>query len=98
MANILTNSATAVASDTPSSSITSTDRFDTFSTSTENQNFGNSQELTCPAHCACACPQVSINSNNRNGVKKVDLDVTLLPCARTAAYQLDLAIKLCKRK
>ena len=52
---------------------------------------------TCPAHCACTCPQVNINSNP-SMIKKVDLDVTLLPCARTAAYQLDLAIKLCKRK
>ena len=31
-------------------------------------------------------------------LKKIDLDISLLPCARTAAYQLDLAIKLCRRK
>ena len=55
------------------------------------------QFQTCPAHCACTCSQVQIGSDT-SAVKTVDLDISLLPCARTAAYQLDLAIKLCKRK
>ena len=55
------------------------------------------QFQTCPAHCACTCSQVKLDETS-SGVKKVDLDISLLPCARTAVYQLDLAIKLCKRK
>ena len=55
------------------------------------------QFQSCPAHCACSCSQVKIDDTS-SGVKKVDLDISLLPCARTAVYQLDLAIKLCKRK
>ena len=55
------------------------------------------QYQTCPAHCSCTCAQVTVGGDSSAG-KKVDLDISLLPCARTAAYQLDLAIKLCKRK
>ena len=54
------------------------------------------QAFTCPAYCTCSCPDVKIGENN--DAKKVDLGITLLPCARTAAYQLDLAIKLCRKK
>ena len=54
---------------------------------------------SCPSHCMCTCPQITnFNSNNDDLTKKVDLDISLLPCARTAVYQLDLAIKLCRRK
>ena len=50
----------------------------------------------CPAHCACACP--TMNEIMETGeTKRVNLDLTLLPCARTAAYQLDLALRLCKK-
>ena len=55
------------------------------------------QYQTCPAHCSCTCTQVTVGSET-SAVKNVDLDISLLPCARTAVYQLDLAIKLCKRK
>ena len=64
---------------------------------TESVNVAETFESkTCPSQCMCTCPQVTLG--NQSGLKKVDLDISLLPCARTAAYQLDLAIKLCKRK
>ena len=53
---------------------------------------------SCPSHCMCTCPQITNFSSNDDLTKKVDLDISLLPCARTAVYQLDLAIKLCRRK
>ena len=57
----------------------------------------SSSDETCPSHCQCSCPQVKINER-LDPSKKVNLDITLLPCARTAAYQLELAIKLCRKK
>ena len=30
--------------------------------------------------------------------KKLDLDISLYPCARSAGYQLNIALKMCKRK
>ena len=60
--------------------------------------FSTSQKLeSCPAHCACACPNPMKDIMDINETKRVDLDLTLLPCARTAAYQLDLALRLCKK-
>ena len=53
---------------------------------------------SCPSHCMCTCPQITNFNSNDDLTKKVDLDISLLPCARTAVYQLDLAIKLCRRK
>jgi hypothetical protein len=50
---------------------------------------------SCPATCTCTCPQgVALPQKT----KKVDLAVTLMPCARSATYQLDLAIRLCKKR
>ena len=53
---------------------------------------------TCPAHCGCACPMNEIMETGET--KRVDLDLTLIPCARKAlrqTYQLDLALRLCKK-
>lgn len=58
-------------------------------------------QMTCPSYCTCSCPSRPLFSSGTGSLtdpKNVDLDITLLPCARTAAYQLDLAIKLCRRK
>ncbi len=59
----------------------------------------SSNTRVCPAACSCTCPQ-DFNSppSSTEVKKKIDLDLTLLPCSRTAAYQLDLAIKLCRRR
>jgi hypothetical protein len=38
-----------------------------------------------------------VDPNDENSKKKVNLDIALLPCARTATYQLSLALKLCKK-
>ena len=91
----------------PSSSTASsfdTTNFETTSNQNDVKPFFTpepSNSLTCPTHCMCTCPQlgeINTNSNFMDELKKVDLDITLLPCARTAAYQLDLALKLCRRK
>lgn len=55
-------------------------------------------QMTCPSYCTCSCPSKPLFSSLGTDHKNVDVDITLLPCARTAAYQLDLAIKLCRRK
>ena len=38
-----------------------------------------------------------VDPNDEDSKKKVNLDISLLPCARTATYQLSLALKLCKK-
>ena len=38
-----------------------------------------------------------MDPNDGGSSKKVDLGVSLLPCARTATYQLNLALKLCRK-
>lgn len=65
---------------------------------TTDSSAADFQGGSCPSHCMCTCPQITNFSSNDDLTKKVDLDISLLPCARTAVYQLDLAIKLCRRK
>ena len=73
--------------------------FTTTTTDSSSADFSLLNGGSCPSHCMCTCPQITnFNSNNDDLTKKVDLDISLLPCARTAVYQLDLAIKLCRRK
>ena len=38
-----------------------------------------------------------VDPDSEEAAKKVNLDVSLLPCARTATYQLSLALKLCRK-
>ena len=69
-----------------------------FFTTTTDSSADSLLSGSCPSHCMCTCPQITNFSSNDDLTKKVDLDISLLPCARTAVYQLDLAIKLCRRK
>jgi hypothetical protein len=38
-----------------------------------------------------------VDPNDSGSNKKVNLDISLVPCARTATYQLNLALKLCRK-
>ena len=99
MSQILTSSGTA-SSEAVTSEIIPRPSRPSMTTTTQARPtrpmFTTSQKLeACPAHCACACPMKE--TFDVNETKRVDLDLTLLPCARTAAYQLDLALRLCKK-
>ena len=62
---------------------------------------------SCPSHCECSCPgsaQVTMTQQNSlieppgnsNQAQKLNLGLTLVPCGRSAIYNLDLALNLCR--
>ncbi len=59
---------------------------------------------TCSAECTCVCPKHEKASNvaekriDSNKDEDFDVDISLYPCARSAGYRLNLAMKLCRRR
>ncbi|XP_059078475.1 uncharacterized protein LOC131876945 [Tigriopus californicus] len=68
---------------------------------------------SCPSQCMCVCPgnveppqkQTSLWNQAPEPVlqasdptAKINLGISMYPCSRSAAYQLNLALKLCRRK